>query len=50
MPTEIRRRPIITKDGELVALGWLVPWAVSLLLIHAYPAIVNAYVLLGQMS
>ena len=52
MPTDLpsRRQPRIASEVELVAALSLLPLLACMLLVHAYPSLVGAFVLLGQLS
>ena len=53
LPTRIPPRATSRRTAfelELVALFALLPWFACMLLVHAYPAIAGAFVLLGQLS
>ena len=52
LPTELpagkRSRP--ASDLELIALASLLPWCVSVLLVRHFPAIAQAFLLMGQIE
>ena len=52
MPTDlpVANRVIDASDGVLIAAFSILPWLVSLLLVHDHPAVAAAFVLLGQMG
>ncbi len=52
LPTEfpVRRRPRPASDIELIALGSLLPWCLSVLLVRHVPAIAQAFLLMGQIE
>jgi hypothetical protein len=51
VPTDVRprARPILSAEQRLIALASILPWLVSMLLAHAYPAIAGAFVLVGRL-
>jgi hypothetical protein len=52
LPTElpVGKRPRPASDFELIALASLLPWCVSMLLVRQFPAIAQAFLLMGQIE